>query len=153
MDLFTTGQALEVTGMAANTFDRWIGEGIIEPVKPGEGTGNYRQFSRMQLLGISYGWARRQDPQYPACLRAVGDYIERIGEMDEAEMLAAFRRKRTHLSPFPPFDLMKPWPGSSPTEFNLKIVYERVTKTMDAIARRPVKVGRGHRVSMETATR
>jgi hypothetical protein len=152
--LFSIPDVCKVAGLQPQTLRNWVTAELVEPAERGTtGTGNGHRFSRMQVLGIAYGWARRQDREHTACLKAVADYIRVIGAMDEDKMLESFGKERTHLSPFQPFPLMEPWPGADPQEFNLASVYYRVKKKIGPIAKRPVmKTARGRKM-VETATR
>src|SRR3954466_14891503 len=82
MILFTTGDILEMTGIAANTFDRWCAGEIVKPLSGGAGTGNHRQWSFMQAVGFVVAEEIRKSEQ--GCVPAfVGKVVEAFASVDE----------------------------------------------------------------------
>ena len=95
MRLFTTGDVLRLTGLAPNTFDSWCREGVVQSVSGGHGTGNHRQFSLMQVVGIMVA-VEVQNSERGCTLLYVHRVIEAFIALDEAELLKRFDEGLTH---------------------------------------------------------
>ena len=104
--LFSTGDILEISGLAGSTFDDWLARGIVQPVSGGGGTGHHRRFSVTQVVAITMAAdLRRGEEAGWATLRKV---VERIGGMSESRLVGQFTKGRTHILPIGEFPMVKP---------------------------------------------
>lgn len=96
MRLFTTGNVLKITGLPANTFDAWCAGGHVKPFNDVAGTGNHRQFSLMQVLGIVIAVELRN--QERSCvLSYVASVVDAFSKLPEEDLLKRFKKGVTHL--------------------------------------------------------
>ena len=95
MQLYTTGDVLRLTRLAANTFDRWCKEGIVNALGGGQGTGNHRVFSVMQALGICVA-AKVRESERSCAPSYAGKIVDAFSSMTQEQLLKQFKRKATH---------------------------------------------------------
>jgi DNA-binding transcriptional MerR regulator len=50
--LYSTNQLCAVTGLHVHVLNDWCKRGVMAPAEGGTGQGQYRRFSRMQVLGL-----------------------------------------------------------------------------------------------------
>lgn len=140
-ELFSTGDVAEITSLSSDNIGSWCEKGIIRPIDDPGGHGRHRRFTFMQVVGISFGARRRREGAH---LRFVTEVIAFVGALPEEKLLAEFKVKRSHLTPFRhPVQLSRPWRGADPNEFNLEQVYYDVVKKAKKLAARPAGRPRG----------
>lgn len=95
MQLFTTGDVLEITGLSATTFDAWCHGGIVKAFSGGNGTGSHRQFMLPQVVGIAIG-AQLRKSNRGCVLSYVGKVVAAFNLRTEEDLLKEFEAGRTH---------------------------------------------------------
>ena len=128
MKLFKSGAVVKIGPIRQMTFQEWCVEGIVTPFYGGNGQGDHRFWTLMQVVGITVAIeARKSYVNYPKAF--VKRIVEAIGGMEEEELLKLFKAGKTHFygtvsapnGPIPVFD--KPVYDFM---VDTKAIYERV---------------------------
>ena len=142
MRTLTVGDIQEITdglvmgGLTPRELHGWCEHGAIVPVAGGEGYGNHRQFTPLQVVAIAYAaqWWR-----YGARISAVKGIINAVISLDETELRDKFASSCVVILPSSGV-LEVPKDIDVPEEFDLCYLYEAVMQEIERLSsHRPVK--------------
>jgi len=123
--LFTKGDICQIADVPAPRFESWCREGLIKPVAGGDGTGNHRVFSLMQVIGLAVGIALRNSEKGCA-LPYIGKVVDAFGNISEEALLKHFDEGHTH---FISVLHGKPWlDGKAYDWVDVRAIYRNVLK-------------------------
>lgn len=108
--LFSTTQVCKFTGWSATHLANYEREGVLIPVSRPDtrGRGHAKEYSFLQVLALLV--ARRITFSIHGCHPTFTRWvIDAITGMQEREMVAGFRLRRTHLQPGIASALVQPW--------------------------------------------
>jgi DNA-binding transcriptional MerR regulator len=138
---FTTADVEEITGLTRGTFQRWCELKTIIPAAGGEGHGNHRKFSLMQVIGLAIVAELRKSER--GCARNyVADVVRGFGEMQEEQLLKKFEMGSTHLLTVYGTNVIMD--GNAHGDMvNVQRIYHSVKRKIEAIAQKQANtVGR-----------
>jgi DNA-binding transcriptional MerR regulator len=95
MQTYSTGDVRAITGIPTNTFERWCHDGVVQADGGGNGHGNHRRFTRMQVVGIVVADALRKAEQGCA-LKYIAQIVDAFSATTEPELLKQFDKGNTH---------------------------------------------------------
>lgn len=95
--MLSNADVVELSQLAVPTLQHWVEGGVVVPTEPGgKGRGNGRKFDLMNALGVVVG-ARVYRSDQGCHLDFLKNLVAAFSAWDEAEMLAEFRKGKTHL--------------------------------------------------------
>ena len=129
----TMSDVSELTGYTPKQLRNLCDSGVLLPEQNGEGPGCFRYFGVMQVVALAYAahWGLKGHSR-----ELVIKIVDSLLDLSEKQLLAEFRKGRTHLIPCldGPMKLQK-WPDGSTCEaFDVKAVYDQVKAVIAKIA-------------------
>ena len=91
----TSGDVCEIAELEPSVFDDWCRKGIVKPQEGGEGQGNHRKFSLMQVVGLVVA-LQIKNSERGCVLPYVGKVVEAFGAITELELLKQIDKGKTH---------------------------------------------------------